>query len=425
MADDQGQGSRDQGERPGEGSEPGEHGSQSGQFADGRRGQTREVSDEEAAAGRAADETSARAAGGDEPRRCGFSLCRKPLRDEGTGRKLEYCRKEDTSWDVGDERQPATCRELGRAERALATVTGARAAVAEVNVVELGEHVDAVIAPVQAVVEPVTRLLDTLTGVRGALDGAVATARAEKEEALRQAADADGRAEASRQIAVEAEAAAAAAVDEKEAAARAARRDRDDRVRAERAQATAEGRAAELEQALGRATERVDALTARTDDLAARLARASGELDSSRQTIEEERQRAGGQEERANAAIAAAADRERQLREEFDQRLEQLRIQHAAALDQARQDSVTAARQAREQGEVTRQAEAQRHAHQLAELHERIGTLSQRADAADGIASAQSDQLRAWRRTLAAALEQHHEDTEALRQQLRTLLDDQ
>jgi chromosome segregation ATPase len=181
--------------------------------------------------------------------------------------------------------------------------------VAEANLGELGEQIDAVLEPVLALAAgPVTALIDTLTGVRGQLNTEVTTARAGRAEALRQAAEDRGAAKAATKRAEVAESAAAAA-----------------ETRAQ---------AAELADALTRATERVDGLTARAEELAGRLARATGELDTTRDAHDEERHRATGHEQRANAAIAAAADRERDQHREFEhrlaERLEQLRGQHAA-----------------------------------------------------------------------------------------------
>jgi hypothetical protein len=450
MTDDQAQGVGDQGERPHEQPEPdetGQHGSTPGQVADvdGRRGETREAGDAKAAATGTAtppatlDAASARAAQGtraDEPRRCGFSLCRKVLPDEATGRKLDYCREQDTTWPIGEDRKPATCRELGRAERALAAVTGARAAVAEVNVVELSEHVDAVLGPVQSVVGPVTALLDTLTGVRGALDGAVATARAEREEALRQVADADSRAEVSRRKAVEAEAAKSDAVEAKEAAERAARKDRADREKANDAKNKAEGRVQELQDNLERANERIEPLVERVTKAAEDLARTEGERDAARAAIAEEKRRADAQEQRANNAVAAATELERTLRIEFAGKLQQQASEHQQALDDARtdydqrlaqaaRDTEAAVQRAREEVEAARAGDRREHAEQIGQLNQQLGALTQRAEGAETGQREQAGLLSELRAAVAAALAALGEDGDDLRQQYQHLVQEQ
>src|SRR5699024_7415188 len=90
--------------------------------------------------------------------RCGFSFCRKPLPAEGgAGRSREYCREADTSWDVHGRQ--AGCRELGRAERALAAVTGS-ASSAAVDTATLAVTLDDATGPLRAALDPLTRVLE-------------------------------------------------------------------------------------------------------------------------------------------------------------------------------------------------------------------------------------------------------------------------
>ncbi|RAS59400.1 hypothetical protein C8D87_11412 [Lentzea atacamensis] len=349
----------------------------------------------------------------DGPRLCGFSLCRKVLPDAGTGRKLEFCRDSDTSWPVGD--RTASCRELGRAERALAAVTDARAAVAEVNVVELGEAVDAVLGPVRAIAGPVAALLDTLTGVRTQLDDAVATARADREEALRLVAEANGRVEAAEQVAAEERAARQSADQRAEAAEREGRRDREAKERAMSDTRRAEGQVLELQNAQRRDAERIQALIERVETAETQLATRTSERNSARAEWATEKQR-------ADDAEAANLTLERALRDEFLQALERRAEQHQQNLDEVRAAFDARLDQIRADLEAARETERRQHTEQLGTLQQQIGALTTRAETTENSQRAQLDRNRALRTVLAAAHGRLGDDDAELRDQIQQLL---
>jgi chromosome segregation ATPase len=363
-------------------------------------------------------------------RTCGFSRCRKALPVDGTGRKREYCAESDTSWPV--EGRSASCRELGRAERLLFAVNVTSGAVTEPNIVELGERIDAAIDPITRAVRPIAQLLDTLTRIREQLDSAVARARTEREEALRNAADAHSRAELAESRAAAAERAATEAESARVAAERAAAHDREARARAEREQIRADGRLDEVQAALGRAEQRLISVTERADNLEVRLAHTRGELNSARETLDQERQRATGEQDRAERARAAERDRMRAehesaiegLRDDYERHLEKLRQQHVSQLNDARLTAEERAQRIRDQVEHGRQAEAERHATQLGELHQRVGQLSARLTEALGAARSQVEQHAQWRAALGELLAKPSEtDPDRLRERIEAFLD--
>jgi hypothetical protein len=380
---------------------------------EGRRGHVRHVSPDEVAAATAAhrparlDPVSAVAANEAHVRRCEFSRCRKPLPDERrAGRKSDTCDPKDTSWVVGEDKGGKnivkTCGQMARSERDLAAViriqTGAGAdgpvGVPALDIVQLDERVDTAIPAVQAALGPINSLLEGLVGVRTQLDQDVAAAHAARDEAVGKATEADSRAETSRRVAVDAEAAKAAAETRAEEAETAARRDRLAKESAERAEAKAEGRASELQDNLERADERIVALAERAEKAAGDLARTQGELTAARIAIEEQAQRAIAQQERANAAVAQAAELERTLRAEFAAELERRAGEQQRALDaaradydqqleQARDDFDVAVERVREKAESVRETERRAHAEQLGQLHQQLGGLTQRVETAE------------------------------------------
>jgi hypothetical protein len=269
-----------------------------------------------------------------------------------------------------------------------------------------------------------SQLTTVLAATRVELDTAVSTAQHDRDAALARAADADGRAaaaalraDAAEQLAEEADTAAAAAVSlraradaERDRAADAARR-------AERAQAVAEARLLDAQDSATRADRRAVAAGERAEYLEQQLAGARAELVSTRQGLEQERQRCNAETDRANQAITTAvADRE-QLRRSFDDRAEALRTEQYTALEVARAGhaaELTALRdatdralvQVRDQAEQTRRADTERYSRDTVALHQRIGGLTH--------------QLRGVRRSVAAALSAG--DDADLHQRLTTLL---
>lgn len=418
-----------------------------GDFVDGegRRGHVRHVSPEEIAAAAAAhrpprlDPVSTVAVSEAHVRRCGFSRCRKPLPDERrAGRKSDTCDPKDTSWVVGEDKGGKdivkTCGQMALSERDLAAVvrlqTGVESegpvGVPGLDVVELGERIGTAIPAVQSALGPVAQLLESLSGVRAQLEQEVAAAHTARDEAVSAKTAADSDAAAARQVAVDAEAAQAEAEQRAEDAERAARRARLDKEAAERAQSTAEGRVTELQDNLVRADERIEALAERAQKAADDLSRTVGERDAAREAITAEKQRADAQETRANAAVAAAADLERTLRAEHAADLERRAGEHQQALDaaradydtlltqardnfdsrlqQARADFDTAVEQVREQAESDLTAERSAHAEAIGQLHQRLGSLTHRAETAETAQQAQAGLVRELRTALARTL---------------------
>ncbi|MGW4528900.1 hypothetical protein [Amycolatopsis sp. NPDC004378] len=403
--------------------------------AEARRGHVPYVGPEEIAAAAAAhrpprlDPVSAVAASEAHVRRCGFSRCRKPLPDERrAGRKSDTCDPKDTSWVVGEDKSGKdivkTCGQMALSERDLAAVvrlqTGVEsdgpAGVPGLDVVELGERIGTAIPAVQSALGPVAQLLEGLTGVRTQLEQEVAAAYAARDEAVSAKTAADSDAAAARQVAVDAEAAQAEAEQRAEDAERAARRARLDKEAAERAQATAEGQASELRDNLVRADERIEALAERAEKAADDLSRTVGERDAAREAIAEEKQRADAQETRANAAVAAAAELERTLRDEFAAELERRAGEHQQALDaardefdsrvqQARDDFDAAVEQVREQAESGLNAERSAHAEAIGQLNQRLGSLAHRAETAEAAQQEQAGLVRELRAALARTLD--------------------
>jgi predicted nucleic acid-binding Zn-ribbon protein len=381
-------------------------------------------------------------------RRCAFTRCRKPLPDKRrAGKKSEHCPQEVTSWEV-EPGVVKTCGQMARSERDLAAVirqqTGGDSdgpvAVPALDVVELGERIDTAIPAVQGVLGSVASLLEGLTSVRTTLDQDIAAAHAARDEAVRAKTIADSDAAAARQVAVAAEAAQADAEERAAAAESAARRDRDARIRAERAQATAEGRVTELQDNLQRADERIEALADRAERAATDLAHTEGELTAARAEVAAERARADAQEQRATNAVAAATELERTLRGEFAQDLARRTDQHQQALatartdydqrldqrlEQARRDTDAALHQVREQSDAARAADRSAHDEQVGQLHQQLGALTQRAQSAETAQRAQAGQVRELRAALTGTLNALDEDSDALRQQIRQLLEEQ
>ena len=349
----------------------------------------------------------------DVGRLCGYRGCRAALpRVMGPGNRAKYC-QDNKRWGPKE----LTCKQAAAALENVASL-GGPAALDDPSVAALGEHVDRALGPL-------LQLAAVLAATRSELDTAVSTAQHDRDTALARAADADGRAAAA---AMRAAAAAQLAEDAGTAAAAAsslraradAERDRaaDTARRAERAQAVAEARLLDAQDAATRADRRAVAAGERAEYLEQQLAGARAELVSTQQGLEEQRQRCNAETERANQAITTAvADRE-QLRRSFDDRAEVLRTEHRLALDTARAGhaaELTALRdasdhtvaQVRDQAEQTRRADTERHNGDTVALHERVGGLTH--------------QLRSVRRSLTAALSAG--DDADLHQRVATLLE--
>src|SRR5689334_15677379 len=117
---------------------------------------------------------------------CGY--CRRELPEQvGGGRRLEYC-----PTGTGPHEPEATCKQLASAVRLLRAVRGSDT-VAGADLELLGEQVGAVLAVFDPD-GPLEALRGLLGGVTNRLDGAVAAALAERDQA--QESEREGRGEA-------------------------------------------------------------------------------------------------------------------------------------------------------------------------------------------------------------------------------------
>lgn len=318
-------------------------------------------------------------------RRCAFSGCRAPLPVVGgPGNKARYC-QDGKVWGTKN----VSCKQAGHAEEILASIRPGTTAP-PLPVTELGEQVDAALTPVQ-------HLLTALQQVRAQLDADVATARQERDDALRTAAEADSRridaeerAHTADQHAATSDATAIAAQQARETAE--AERDRaiEARQHAERAQLRAETQREGARQDQERAEARVLAAAERAEQAEHRLASTAAELASVREQLDEQRQRADTERRRAEHAIAEHADAIDTLRQDFDARIERERAQAAAD-----------AKQIREEHEQARHDAGTHHARELSELHRKLGgtenelaVATRRAEEATSVLARYRDSIR-------------------------------
>lgn len=326
-------------------------------------------------------------------RRCGYSRCRRPLPDEGTGRKFAYC--PDRTWPGPDGRE-VMCRELGRAENLLRAVHSDDT-IPDTTLIELSEHVTATLGPVE-------EFLESLRLVGGRLDGAVTSALEARDEAERQLAEEHGSRLSAERRTEQAEAAAATARAEadqhrrdKNSAEEAATRARVLQHTAEHA-LTAATTAREVDREQARqAGERARDATNRANDLERHLADLGGQLRTTREELATARERITADTERAAKLAADTATR-----------LQQVERDHAERLHEARQ------------------AEAARYTEEVSTLNQKIGRLEHQ----NAESTTERDQLRntlaGWRHGLVQALDQRMPKTgeDPVRAHVRHLLRD-
>jgi hypothetical protein len=334
------------------------------------------------------------------PRLCGYSRCRKALPDEGTGRKLKYCR--DREHRTSDGRQVG-CRQAGQAEELLAALLG--------PVRPEGPELLDLATQVDAALPAVTQLHTALEQVAASLTGAVATALAERDDAVEQAAREAGLREAADRRADRADDQArdhqrrrSAAETDRDRAAAAAEA-------AERAAVQAGTRAEDALQRLARTEREAAETVARAHDAERALATTSTDLAGTRQALEHERHAARTAAERAEAALRAASAELTADRRAAQERLDGLRAEHAEAARRAADEAHQRLEQLRAESDHAHRDDARQHAtrladlqRQLLELHQRLGGADQRLTDARGRADAADALLRRWRTALTDAL---------------------
>lgn len=324
-------------------------------------------------------------------RLCGYRCCRALLpSSSGRGNKAKYC-QDGKTWGP----KQLSCKQAAIALEQVASLTG-QATIPDTSITELGGHIATALVPAR-------QLVAALADLQAQLEEAVTTAQRERASALAEAAEqqglrdaADQRAAAAEQRADDADEAATAATRSRAAAEADRDREIDARRTAERAQERAEVRLEDARDAARRADNRAEAATQRVAQLDHELVAATAELTALRVALEEERQRCNAETERANTLISEHTAKLEELHHTHQTRIERLhaqctdvaeaaRLEAAAALDQARRDAAAettdAIRRVRAELEQKRQAEAERHAAQLAELHQQIGGLLQQITA--------------------------------------------
>lgn len=313
-------------------------------------------------------------------RLCGYRGCRVLLpSSSGRGNKAKYC-QDGKTWGP----KQLTCKQAAIALEQVASLTG-QATIPDTSITALGEHIAAVLAPTR-------QLVAALTDVQAQLDAAVTVAQRDRAAALAEAAEQRGLREAAEQGAA---AAQQRADDADEAAAAGARRqasaetDRDReidaRCTAERAQVRAEARLEDARDAGRRAENRTDAAAARAGQLDHELVAATAELSAARAALEQGRQRRQVESERANTVIREHSATLEKLRQAHQAQVERLHTEHADVLQAARREAAAetaeATRRVRAEFEQQRRAEAERHAGELAALHQQIGGLRRQVGA--------------------------------------------
>lgn len=335
-------------------------------------------------------------------RLCGYRGCRVLLpSSSGRGNKAKYC-QDGKTWGP----KQLSCKQAAIALEQVSSLTG-QATIPDTSITELGEHIAAALVPAR-------QLVAALADVQAQLEAAVTIAQRERAAALAETAEQRGLRDAADQRAAEAEQRADDADEAATAAARsrtAAEADRDHEIdarrTAERAQERAEARLEDARDAGRRADSRAEAAAQRAAQLDHELVAATAELTALRVALEVERQRCNAETERANVLISEHTAKLEELRHTHQTRIERLHTQHAdvleaarreaaAALDQARRDAAAetteAIRGVRTELEQKVQAEAERHAGELTELHQQIGGLLQQITA-DTAAHPSADQL--------------------------------
>lgn len=336
-------------------------------------------------------------------RLCGYRGCRVLLpSSSGRGNKAKYC-QDGKTWGP----RQLSCKQAAIALEQVASLTG-QATIPDTSITALGEHITAALVPAR-------QLVAALSDVQAQLEAAVAIAQSERAAALAEAAEqrglraaADQRAATAEQRADEADEAATAAARGRAGAEADRDREIDARRTAERAQERAEARLEDARDAVRRAGNRAEAAAQRAAQLDHELVAATAELTALRAALEEERQRCNAETERANMLISEHSAKLEELRHTHQTRSELLHAQHAEVLEAARHEAAAALDQARGEAaaetaeairlvrselEQKRQAEAERHAGELAELHQQIGGLLQQITA-DTAAHPSANQLR-------------------------------
>jgi DNA repair exonuclease SbcCD ATPase subunit len=286
------------------------------------------------------DATSARA----RAALCGY--CRRELPEQvGGGRRLEYCPP-----GTGPHDPEATCKQLASAVRLLRAVRGTDT-VAGADLELLGEQVSAVLAVFDPN-GPIEALRGLLNGVTGRLDGAVATAHTERDQAREAERAALGEATTAARLRSVAERQAHEAI-----AAQA---------KAEQARGRAERRAEQAEAAQRRAEQDLGRAEASRDTHEARAERAEEAAETARQLRHEAETAATAlrsELDTLRAQLTAAdqrADRERDRADQAAAELNRIRTEAEARVDRIRTEaehSVAAARAEADQAVVAARTE--------------------------------------------------------------------
>jgi chromosome segregation ATPase len=271
---------------------------------------------------------------------CGY--CRRELPEQvGGGRRLEYCPP-----GTGPHDPEATCKQLASAVRLLRAVRGTDT-VAGADLELLGEQVGAVLAVFDPN-GPIEALRGLLNGVTGRLDGAVATAHTERDQAREAERTARGEATTATRLRSVAERQAQEAIAAQ--------------TKAEQARDRAEKRAEQAEAAQRRAEQDLGRAEASRDTHEARAERAEEAAETARQLRHEAETAAAAlrsELDTLRAQLAAAdqrADRERDRADQAAAELNRIRTEAEARVDRTRAEAEHAVAAAR--AELTHRSDA-------------------------------------------------------------------